>query len=61
LEIGSIWFDRILRLQKEREYIKKYKSNYYNQVLPNQNSKKKLTQKILDQIVLPLKLTIKIL
>ena len=37
LEIGSIWFDRILRLQKERKYIKKYKSNCYNKVLPDQN------------------------
>ncbi len=54
LEIGLIWFDRILRLQKEREYIKKYKSNCYNQIL-HQNSKKKLTQKTFDQIVLLLK------
>lgn len=45
LEISSIWFDRILRLQKEREYIKKYKSNCYNQILPNKNSKKRINTK----------------
>lgn len=41
LEMGSICKDRILRLQKEREYIHKYKSNCYNQLLPNKNANKK--------------------
>jgi hypothetical protein len=43
LEIGSSWSDRILRLQKEREYIQKYQSNCYNQMLPKSNVNLKIT------------------
>lgn len=56
LEIGSIWFDRILRLQKEREYIQKYKSNCYNTLVPNKNLNKKINTKNIQLNSIPVKI-----
>lgn len=38
LEIGPLWYNKILRLQKQRDYILLYKKQCYNRIGFSQNS-----------------------